>query len=504
MLEGSVRKSGKRLRITAQLINVGDGYHLWSESYDRDITDIFVIQDEISAAIVDALRVHLAGGEEITPSKVVDVAAYNFYLQARHNLRRRTEPSLELAAKQYQQALDIDPGYAAAWAGKALATNLLSDSNYGKTPKIQALQQAQMMLDMAFSLDSDLWVAHAVQGLLLQESYRPEESLESLRRAIETNPSEGILYAWKANALSEVGQSDRAFETLKTAYKIDPLHQTIRYNLALFYTERYDNVAARALSTPGSSFAFVVEGMIARREGRHAEQLAAFQKVVELSEGGEDSRSRLVLSWTYFYQLKNTALAAENMPDSVALLYQSTLNPELALRRLQQLPDVGGRNSTLAAMVYALIRLGRFEEALAALEPKAFGQRELQGNMVFVASDIWLAFVEAYCLQQLGREQEALAQAARIQQFIDHAVTNGEPPTYFHLLASVQLLSGDSDAAMLSLVSAWEHYALDWEQLGSPWYQSLHQRKEFLALKESMQTHLNGERAKLGWPAVEL
>ena len=130
VLEGSVRKSGKRLRITAQLINVEDGYHLWSESYDRDLTDIFVIQDEISAAIVDALRVHLAGAEELAPSSKVDVQAYNFYLLARHNLRLRTQESLSLAVKQYQQAIDIDPSYAAAWAGIYAAIAIGSGQNF--------------------------------------------------------------------------------------------------------------------------------------------------------------------------------------------------------------------------------------------------------------------------------------------------------------------------------------------------------------------------------------
>jgi len=166
VLEGSVRKSGKRVRITAQLINVEDGFHIWSDTYDRDLTDIFAIQDEISAAIVDALKVHLSDGETTAKSQVIEAEAYNSYLLARYNFRRRTENSLNLAVKQYGQAIDIDPGYAAAWAGKASATVLLSENQYGTLPHSEALRQAQMMLDSAFSLDPNLGEAHATQALL--------------------------------------------------------------------------------------------------------------------------------------------------------------------------------------------------------------------------------------------------------------------------------------------------------------------------------------------------
>jgi len=249
---------------------------------------------------------------------------------------------------------------------------------------------------------------------------------------------------------------------------------------------------------------YELEAEIADRDGQPAAVIAAYKKALELAEDGWDARSQFILSLTYFFDLKNTELAGKNVPDRWKLFYQSILEPVKALSRLRQLPDVGDRNSSLWPLVYALIQLEHYEEALIALEPKKFGERPLHGNMRIGSSDIWLAYMQAYCQQRLAKVQDAQAMAGRIQQFIAVAVANGEPPNYFHLLAAVQLLMGKDDEAMQSLTQAWENYALDWTDLSSPWYLALHQREEFQALKESMQTHLNGERAKLGWDPVEI
>jgi TolB-like protein/Tfp pilus assembly protein PilF len=507
VLEGSVRKSGKRLRITAQLINVEDGYHLWSETYDRDLTDIFVIQDEISAAIVEALRVHLAGAESLQDSKVVDVEAYNHYLLARHNLRLRTTRSLTLAVKKYQQAIDIDPGYAAAWAGKALATNLLSDRNYGEVPMLEALQQSQMMLDMAFSLDAKLGSAHAAQALLLQARERPEESLVSLERAIDALPSEGILYSWKYLALIELGRFDQAQEALEKAYDIDPLHPAIRGNLSRVYVDLREDSAARALTTPGTASAYELEAQISLRDGLYAAAIATLRQSVDLAEKGQDTIPRFALRLTYFYSLNNPELAASDAPEEWILAQQSRLDPEAALARLRQIPDVGGRNTTLGALVISLIQLEQFEEALIALEPKRFGERPVHGYMFAGTSDIWLAYMQAYSQKQLGMEKAAMAMAGKVQRFIEAAVANdrqGDRGDHFNLLAAVQSLRGQEDAALASLELAWDHFNLDWTDLRAPWYRSLHKRAEFRDLKARMQSHLNAERAKLGWEPVAI
>src|SRR5262249_19705983 len=122
ILEGSVRKEGKRVRITAQLINVADGYHLWSETYDREMNDIFAVQEEIARSVTRELTGVLLGKHESAPkSRTINTDAYNAYLQGQYFLKRRTRESLEKAIDYYEQALKLDPNYAPAWVGLAAA-----------------------------------------------------------------------------------------------------------------------------------------------------------------------------------------------------------------------------------------------------------------------------------------------------------------------------------------------------------------------------------------------
>jgi len=435
VLEGSVRKSGQRIRITAQLINVSDGYHLWSETYDRDLIDIFAIQDEISAAIVAALKVHLSGAESTPDKRVIDLDAYNFYLLARHSLRRRTESSLQLAVKQYQQAISIEPTYAEAWAGKALATELLSKRNYGTIPDNEANRQAQTMLDMAFA--------------------------------------------------------------------IDPLHQTIRHNLVLQYGNNGQLARAREMVTPGSSLAAELEANTADIEGRYADAVKEFSRGIDLSEGGRDNSMELRRRLTYFYNLKNTELAQQGARPGLLHAYQAVQDPVEFVRSYQPALE-RERQVSLTAHVLALTRTNQCEQVLQRLASKDFANTVVFGRIDIGVSHANLAVNYAYCLHALGRSEEASQLAQRVDAYIAQAVANGEPPYYFTLLARVQMLLGEEDAAMGSLRLAWQNYSLSWTDLLYPELQPLRSRPDYVELRESMQLHLDSERAKFGWEPVTL
>jgi TolB-like protein len=505
ILEGSVRKSGQRIRITAQLINVNDGYHLWSETYDRDLTDIFAIQDEISAAIVAALKVHLTGEESTTGKREIDLDAYNFFLLARHSLRRRTQSSLQLAVKQYQQAISIDPTYAEAWAGKALATRLLSETDYGTVPEADASRQAQTMLDMAFALNPDLGAAHATQGLLYWGENKLEAALRSLNRAIELIPNEGILHSWKFNTYTDMGNYNAGIVALEQAYKIDPLHQTIRHNLVLQLANTGQLARAREMVTAGSALASELDANVAIIQGHYADAVTGFSKGIELSEGGADNSMELQRRLTYFYNLKNTELALPGARKDELHLYRSELDPAEFVRSYQPMLEQE-RLISLVAHIKALVRSNNCEQALHRLADKDFANAEvaIYGRMDEGVSHVDLAVNYAYCLQVLGRSEEARQLAQRVDAYIAQAVTNGEPPDYFCLLARVQMLLGENDGAMGSLRLAWQNYSLDWTDLLYPELAPLRSRPEYVELRESMQLHLNSERAKLGWEPVEL
>ncbi len=181
ILEGSVRKAGNRVRVTAQLIKVDDGYHVWSENYDRELDDIFAIQDEISAAILAELKAHLIGSEMVTVART-DSQAYEQYLLAGQRIYERNEASLQMASRLLNEAISIDPNYAPAYAQLGIATMLLSKDNYGSLPTAKALADAKALLDRALELDPDQAEAMAGLGLHAQNALLDYASIFSTRR----------------------------------------------------------------------------------------------------------------------------------------------------------------------------------------------------------------------------------------------------------------------------------------------------------------------------------
>jgi len=187
VLEGSVRKMGNKLRITAQLVNVADGYHLWSERYDREMEDIFAIQDDIAQAIVKSLRVILSEGEkkQIEKARADNVQAYDYYLRGRqyfHHFRRK---SLEYARQMFNKAIEIDPEYARAYAGVADTCSLLYTYFDARESH---LRQADMASRKAIELEPELAEAHVARGNALSMSKRFEESEASFEQAMRLDP----------------------------------------------------------------------------------------------------------------------------------------------------------------------------------------------------------------------------------------------------------------------------------------------------------------------------
>jgi tetratricopeptide (TPR) repeat protein len=161
VLEGSVRKTENHIRITAQLINIADGYQLWSQKYDRNIEDVFAIQDEISLAIVNKLKIKLIGGEEVRLTKhyTENLEAHNLYLQGRWFWNKRTEDGLKKSIVYFKQAIEKDPGYALAYAGMADAYNLIPI--YGSVQTKDAFPLAKEAALKALEIDETLAEAHA-------------------------------------------------------------------------------------------------------------------------------------------------------------------------------------------------------------------------------------------------------------------------------------------------------------------------------------------------------
>ncbi len=166
ILEGSVRKSGNRVRITAQLIKVDDGFHMWSETWDRELDDIFVIQDEISTAILAQMKTQLLGGQQ-TQTASTDPRAYELYLLAKQRIYDRNKASLEMAEKLLIEATTIDPTYASAFAQLGITYNLSADDAYGSIPVAIAKEKSKFNLNKALQLDPENAEALSGMGLFV-------------------------------------------------------------------------------------------------------------------------------------------------------------------------------------------------------------------------------------------------------------------------------------------------------------------------------------------------
>ena len=189
VLEGSVRRSGDRLRINAQLINAEDGYHLWSERYDREMNDIFAVQEEMASAIVEELKVQLLaeGTAPIVRQPTDNVEAYHLYLKGRHCLNKRTEETLTKGISLFEEAIARDARYAAAYAGLADGLMLLGPAGYGAA-HVDALARARVAALKALEFDDQLAEAHEALGFLhFRFDWQWVDAEKELRRAIQLN-----------------------------------------------------------------------------------------------------------------------------------------------------------------------------------------------------------------------------------------------------------------------------------------------------------------------------
>ena len=288
VLEGSVRKAGNRLRITAQLIKVADGYHLWSERFDREMADVFAIQDEISLAIVDKLKVTLLEDEKSALAKrsTENIQAYTLYLQGQHSLNKNTRESLHDAIERFRQAASLSPGYAQAYAKTALAYHLLGLMYY--LPPADAYPKARAFAQKAIEIDPTAADAHAVLATVKSFYDWDWEGAESaFRRAIELNPNDAQARLQYAFHLCCLGRMDDSLAEMTAAYALDPLLDQLSLGFVFLRMGRLGDARSQFQKTieaePASAHALWLMGHVDVLEGRHEEGLAEVRRALSLS-----------------------------------------------------------------------------------------------------------------------------------------------------------------------------------------------------------------------------
>jgi adenylate cyclase len=349
VLEGSVRKAGDKLRVTAQLINVSDGYHLWSKDYDGDVKDILNFQSNVAAQVVQALQVKLGGeGARVLAKKPTEnPEAHRLYLLGRYEFGKYSEAGWTSSIRYYEQALKLDPNYALAYCGLADTYAYMGGV---LMPSKEAVVKEKEFAQKAIELDPELAEAHLSLACALGGAFDWQNAQIEFDRAIELNPNLAWAYEIYAWFLGGVGRLDEAITKDKKAIELDPLNSFFQSALAyyLYHARRYDDAIVQIRKTleldPTSTLARHLLGCCLLWKGDTAGAIAEFQ------------RSKIVVTGAWYQGLLGYAYAISG----------DRPKAEQILGELEELAKHQYVNSSAFAAIY--LGLGEKEKALHWLD----------------------------------------------------------------------------------------------------------------------------------------
>ncbi len=425
VLEGSVRRSGDQVRITAQLINVDDGFHLWSSTYDRRLDDIFSIQAEIAQSIVDALKLQLIGDSQVmaAASADVDIRAYDLYLLGRHHWHQRTPESLNRALDLFQQAIAIEESFALAYTGLA-DTYLLLDG-YGDLSTDDALSRAELPVARALALDDQLAEAYASLGLLRFNQKDISAAELALRKAVDLNPNYSMAHMWLGLVLDRSAGPEASLAEYRRAMEVDPLHPVVQTNFAnaLGATGRYQDAVTQNLAIlqrdPGIDSVYFTLAQLHERYGQLGEAARVAGRGVEQTDG---PLSYLALA---------TAVAKlGDLPRATAYLGEAT-------------ERFGNSHKTLGAEVSFLLALDDMDAINVLLDVDKLGDQIEDGDWATMERMYWAGFVA----MRAGDYDIAVRRLETVRTFAGYMMGPEESLTMASALAYAQRGAGNEAAA---------------------------------------------------------
>jgi len=507
VLEGSVRKDGNRLRITAQLIKVSDGFHLWSEQYDRELIDVFAVQDEISAAIVSALRGNLLGDETSDAEPVqIDVATYEKYLEARVLILQRTNQSLTEARTLLEEIVAAAPNYAPGLTSLAETVVLLTGEaffSYGDLDAAEVQRIATPLLDRAIEIDPKFANAYAVRGLLLYHNFRYEEADASLQRAVTLNPSLSNAWNWLSITAGIQGNVSEAMDYLVEAIAIDPLWLVPNSNMIQYYQElgRTDEmweILERLRPYHQGSAGFHAMDAGARSSaGQLADAHRAFRRAYELAPNTPSISSQQAFN---LMALQEYQQAIDVVPPQFFVLRNfMTGEWDETLPQLREMIDANPINPMgVFAYTQGSTYIGDYEGVVD------FYDEHVKSPELFRSAgfDFLLpTFVPA--MQALGRDDDATTLLAAIRTELEEDDAQGlVDSSHEGSWAQYLAMNGEYDEALLRLRRSFElgNRFPNW-QYASEW-NAVSQDPRMIALKKDNLDAINVERADLGWDPV--
>ncbi len=431
VLEGSLRKSGDRIRLTAQLINVEDGYHIWSNTYDRELDDVFAIQDEVASAIATALVDSFAGLERKPASRPHNLAAFEAYRTGRLHWWRRSPDELQKAITLFATALEHDPAFAPAYAAMADSWMLLA--MYGNLTDMEATERAMPMIEKALEIDPGSAEAFAALGLARWQIGQMDAGESALRQALKLDDNYIPAYLWLGGMLGKLGRLPEQSQILQQAMAMDPLNELLAINFAGNLTARGDYMAGKDL----------LEGLIALRPDSAT--------LLRIMSGYAMGSGDLVDAWRYASQ------SYELEPESPAVIeiFASAWDSIGVIEKAEQLlvdgMGLASDNSGLRLQYFfLLLKQGRLEKA-ARLVQEQYGDsveglpKQLQQHYYFQKSMISL---------MAGDKDEA---RNLLEEAIDddsEQTWGGKQIFYVTLSSALHLDAGNTELADQRLVSA--------------------------------------------------
>lgn len=502
LLEGSVRKSGQRLRITAQLVEAETGFHHWSESFDRPVQDIFDIQDEIAQSIALALEIALSGA---TPSVTENLTAYDLYLQAREQIYHRDSASIARAMELINRALALDPDFppALAVAGQTWLLQSAARGGYGEIPVELAHEQALSLLTRALELEPGLADAHAAMGLLLLQRNDSDAAQRHLEQALATNPSHVNAHNTLANLTQASGRLREAISLRETYAELDPLFLANLANLATYYAQAGDFSAAEQVTLrirrahPDQFHGYAIQSNILAKQGRLAEEAVEVDRALAMDSAISVTR--------WFADVIYMSLGEYEQAEEVSGGVGAVVGPVARGRAAEGLNR--GREQVTASpanlmSIYALFEglslAGEHEELLDWVEERWGGVRGLDSDFPFTYATGRYFLPLAAAQRATGRDEELAATldhwAGRLEFMREQGYADS---TFFSIHAGFMALSGERQAALARLAEAIDLGYRNPLLARDPVFADLHDDPAFQAQFARMTELINIERAKL-------
>jgi TolB-like protein/Tfp pilus assembly protein PilF len=359
ILEGSVQKAADQVRVNVQLINALTDAHVWADTYDRKLTDIFAVESEIAKTIAETLQAKLSGAEKssIAKAPTANPEAYELYLKGRFFWNKRSGVDLRKAIEYFNQAIAKDPNYALAYAG--LADSYLLLPNYGNASTQESIPPARDALKRALELDDSLAEAYASSGLLDTLEVHLERAITDFERAIELKPNYATAHHWLMLGHLSLGHFDLAITEAKRALELDPLSVIINADFAWAYfcARRFDEAEAQARKTleidPRFFLAHYYLGEVLQFKGRLADAISEYQTAFDLNgdpyslgmlgqaygRNGQKDEAQKVLA-----RLNELAKSRYVAPYAIAVVHLGLGDKERALDELERAFQSGDTN----------------------------------------------------------------------------------------------------------------------------------------------------------------